>query len=92
MPDEYDMLQSRIGRNEPAVMSKAAFAVARIGELSKGFILPDRVLKLKDAFFLNFALLFAYVLILNREGSYVPSNNEFIYLPYLAKLWDANFL
>ena len=52
----------------------------------------DRVLKLKDAFFLNFAVLFAYVLILNREGSYVPSNNEFVYLLYLAKLWNPNFL
>jgi hypothetical protein len=73
-------------------MSQTAFTVARIGGLSKEFTLLGRGLKLKDAFFPNFALLFAYVLLLNREGPYVPSNNEVVYLPYLAKLWNPNFL
>jgi hypothetical protein len=50
------------------------------------------LLKLKDAFFPNFALLFAWVLILNREGAFVPSNNESLYLLQLAKLWNSNFL
>ena len=73
-------------------MSKTAFSVARMGELSKEFTLLGRVLKLKDAFILNFGLLFAHVLLLNREGPYVPSNNEYVYLPYLAKLWNSHFL
>jgi hypothetical protein len=73
-------------------MSKTAFSIAGVGELSTEFTLLDRISKLKDAFFLNFALLFAYVLILNREGTSVPSNNEFVYLVYLAKLWNPSVL
>jgi hypothetical protein len=64
----------------------------RTGCSSKGFALFDNVLKLKVGPLLSFALLFAYVLILNREGSSVPSNNEFVYLPYLAKAWNPAFL
>ena len=51
-----------------------------------------QLVTLKDAFFPNFALVFAYVLILNREGTFVPSKNEVLYLLQPAKLWDSNFL
>jgi hypothetical protein len=56
------------------------------------FALLSNILKLKNAFFVNFTILFGYLLILNREGSYVPSNNEFVYLVELAKLWNSEFL
>jgi hypothetical protein len=93
MLGKSEELEPGIGHRELVGTSKAAFGWAeRIGYSSKDFTLFGQMLKLKDAFFLNFALLFAYVLIMNREGPYVPSNNEFVYLPYLAKLWDADFL
>jgi hypothetical protein len=83
----------RIAPRKPIGMPKAAHSIAdSMGYSLKELALLDRIIKLKDVFFLNFSLLFTYVLILNREGSYVPSNNEFVYLLYLAKLWDPNFL
>jgi hypothetical protein len=92
MLDKSDTLNPGIVQRKPTRMSKTAFGVAGVGILSKEFGLLDRVLKLKDAFFLNFAILFAYVLVLNREGSSVPSNNEYVYLLQLAKLWNPDLL
>src|SRR6266508_6131120 len=62
------------------------------GSSSKEFGLFGRIVNLKDSLFLNFALLFAYPLILNRESLFVPSYTESHYLLHLAKLWNSNFL
>jgi hypothetical protein len=92
MSAESDTLKTGTGQRNPIGMSKSAVDVTCIGMVSKEFGLFDRGVKLKEAFFPNFALLFAYVLILNREGAHVPSNNESLYLLQLAKLWNPDFL
>jgi len=73
-------------------MSKSPVGITGIGVVSKKFGFLDGLFKLKDDFFFNFALLFAYVLILNREGAFVPSNNESTYLLQLAKQWNPGLL
>lgn len=40
----------------------------------------------------HFVVLFLAVLVLNRQGIVLPSANEFIYLPYLAKQYDSSYL
>ena len=73
--------------------SKSADGVSeRLAYASKDFGVLDRLLRLKDAFALNFAVLFVYVLVFNREGSFVPGNNEALYLLQPAKLWNPNLL
>jgi hypothetical protein len=41
---------------------------------------------------IHFTLLFLFALLLNREGTWVASGNENIYLLYLVKAWRASFL
>jgi hypothetical protein len=78
----------RFIRRKPIGTTKAVFGVADMGS-SKESALLDRILKLKDAVFPNFALLFAYLLIRNGE---VPAHNELVYLLHLAKQWNPSFL
>jgi hypothetical protein len=85
--DTLDPQKDPIGTSKSAIDLAESKAYA-----SNDFGLIDRLLGLKNAFFLNFALLFAYVLVLNREGAFVPSNNESLYLLQLAKFWNPNFL
>jgi hypothetical protein len=86
--DRSDILQPRLGQDnsiDADVAKKTRYSLNK-------FVLVDRLLGCKDAFPLNFALLFTYVLILNREGTFVPGNNESLYLLQLAKFWNPNFL
>jgi hypothetical protein len=87
--DRSDTLQPGLRQDNPIDLAVAAKGT---GYSLNKFGLIDRLLSYKDAFSLNFALLFAYVLVLNREGSYVPSNNESLYLLQLAKFWNPNLL
>jgi hypothetical protein len=52
----------------------------------------NRVLGLRNSVFLNFGVLFAFTLILNRESIFVPSVTEEYYLLHLAKLWNSSVL
>jgi hypothetical protein len=90
MTVKSDTLKTGTSQSNTIAMSKSAVGILAI--FSKDFALLDRTLRLRDAFFLNFAVLFAYVLIVNREGFFVPSNNESLYLLQLAKQWNPNFL
>jgi hypothetical protein len=47
---------------------------------------------LRDHPAMQFALLMAFALVLNREGTRVPGGNEQVYLLYLVKAWHAHFL
>jgi hypothetical protein len=82
--------QNPTGASKPGI--RVAEGLESVPSASTGFGLLKRVLILKDNFFLNFLLLFLYVLIMNREGFFVPSNNESLYLLQLAKLWNPNLL
>jgi hypothetical protein len=88
---ESDTLKTGTGERSPIGMSKSVLGWTRIGMVSKEFSF-NCLLKLKDASSFNFALLFIYVLLMNREGSFVPSNNESTYLLQLAKLWHPDLL
>lgn len=87
--DRSDTLQPRLGQDKPIDLAVVA---KRTGYSVNEFGLVDRLITCKDAFSLNFAFLFACVLVLNREGGYVPSNNESLYLLQLAKFWNPNLL
>jgi hypothetical protein len=93
-PDESKIPEASIGEGWAIFTSKSTLFQAE--GITRGFlkrvVSVDCILKVKDSFSLNFAVLFTYVLILNREGFSVPSNTEAHYLLQLAKLWDANFL
>jgi hypothetical protein len=93
MLDESDTLDPRIGQKNPIGTSKGAIDLTEsMAYASNDFGFLDRLRSLNNAFLPNFALLFVYVLILNREGAFVPSNNESLYLLQLAKFWNPNFL
>jgi hypothetical protein len=93
MLEESDTLDSRIARKNRIDTSKSAIDISEsMAYGSTDFRLLECLRSLKNAFFLNFALLFSYVLVLNREGAFVPSNNESLYLLQLAKFWNPNFL
>jgi hypothetical protein len=93
MIDHSDTLNSHTAQRNPIGTSKSTVGIAESAAyVSKEANLLNRVLSLKHSFCLNFALLFACVLILNREGFSVPSNNEFVYLLRLAKFWNPNLL
>lgn len=47
---------------------------------------------LRDSAWMHFTTLFAFALILNREGTWVPGGNEKVYLLYLLKAWRPSFL
>ena len=47
---------------------------------------------IRDSAAMQFALLMAFALVLNREGNRVPGGNEQVYLLYLVKAWHARFL
>jgi hypothetical protein len=48
--------------------------------------------RLVNNYWLHFGTLFLFALLLNREGTWVPSGNENIYLLYLWKGWHHSFL
>jgi hypothetical protein len=58
----------------------------------KDFRIIDRLLNLKNPLAVSFIVLFVYLLVLNREGVFVPGNNETLYLLQPAKLWNSQFL
>ena len=91
MLNRSDTLAPHAAQKMPSPTSKRAIGEgenARYGHNSSG--LRDRLLILKNAIPLHFAVLFLYVLLLNREGGFVPSNNESLYLLQLAKFWNPN--
>jgi hypothetical protein len=93
MLEEADTLEPRIGPKNPIGTSKSAIDLTeRMSFASNDFGFLDRLRSLKNAFLPNFAVLFAYLFVLNREGAYVPSNNESLYLLQLAKFWNPNIL
>jgi hypothetical protein len=86
MSIDSDTLKTGAGQRNRIGLSRNPFPTTRIGICSRDFGW------VKESFFLNFSVLFAYVLIMNREGFFVPSNNESLYLLQLAKLWNPNLL
>ena len=91
MLNRSDTLAPHAAQRMPSGTSKKAIGADENGEYAlKDSSLCYRLLILRNSISLHFAASFLYVLLLNREGVFVPSNNESLYLLQLAKFWNPN--
>jgi hypothetical protein len=93
MRNRSDTLAPHVAQRMPSGSSeKATGASENAAYALKDSGLRDCLSILKNSIPLHFTVLFLYVLGLNREGAFVPSNNETLYLLQLAKFWNPNLL
>src|SRR5688500_17503854 len=93
MLNQSKTLDPNMGQKNFNSISKTTIgSIGRTGHEPKDVGVLDRLLSLKEAFPLSITIVFVYLLVLNKEGIFVPGNNERLYLLQPAKLWNATFL